>query len=79
MGKGSMREAMPAAAALVDELRGLFGADLIDQALRNGVSLQRTGEARPGPSIVVREGAQVVGAVPARPAAVLARRRGGAR
>jgi hypothetical protein len=76
MGKGSMRDAMPGAAALVDELRAAFGREFIDAALRNGMSLQRTGEARPGPSIVIREGAQVVGAVPARPAAVLSRRGG---
>lgn len=74
MAKGSMREAMPAAAALVDELRAKFGAEFIDAALRNGVKLQRTGETARGASIVVREGSQVVGAVPARPAAVLPRR-----
>lgn len=74
MGKGSMRDAMPAAAALVDELRAQFGREFIDAALRNGMSLQRTGVAGHGASIVVREGAQVVGAVPARPAAVLPRR-----
>lgn len=76
MGKGSMRDAMPGAAALVDELRAAFGREFIDAALRNGMSLQRTGVAGRGASIVVREGEQVVGAVPARPAAVLPRRGG---
>jgi hypothetical protein len=69
MAKGSMREALPHAAALVDELRAWLGADLVDQALRNGMALQRGGTGRPGPSMVVRHGEVTVGALPARVAA----------
>ncbi len=36
-----MREAMPEAARLVDELRRLFGREWIDAALRQGIALQR--------------------------------------
>lgn len=32
---------MPGAAALVDELRGMFGQDWVDAALREGLRLQR--------------------------------------
>jgi hypothetical protein len=39
-GKG-LRSEMPGSAALVDELRALFGADWVDAALRQGMSLQR--------------------------------------
>lgn len=72
MGKGSMREAMPAAAALVDELRAWLGTELVDQALRNGLALQRGDTGRQGPSMVVTEGEVSVGAVPARLAAACA-------
>jgi len=38
---GSLRAAMPAAAALVDELRALLGREMVDAALSTGVRLQR--------------------------------------
>lgn len=36
-----MREAMPQAARLVDELRLALGRDWVDAALRQGIALQR--------------------------------------
>lgn len=39
--RGGMRQAMPAAAALVDELRAMFGQAWVDAALREGLRLQR--------------------------------------
>lgn len=42
----SLRTEMPAAAALVDELRTMFGAELVNTALRAGVALQREHAAR---------------------------------
>lgn len=39
--KSGLREAMPAAAALVDELRQMFGQAWVDAALREGLRLQR--------------------------------------
>lgn len=39
-----MREAMPGAASLVDELRSAFGRDWVDAALRQGIALQRRAE-----------------------------------
>lgn len=38
---GGMRAAMPHAAALVDELRAAFGRQWVDDALREGLRLQR--------------------------------------
>ena len=38
---GSMRQAMPEAAALMDEVRVMFGKAWADQALREGMRLQR--------------------------------------
>lgn len=53
--KVGLREAMPGAAALVDELRGLFGSAWVDAALREGLRLQREHARRvaqqgPGPA-----------------------------
>jgi hypothetical protein len=39
--KGGLRQAMPGAAALVDELRQMFGQAWVDAALREGLRLQR--------------------------------------
>jgi hypothetical protein len=39
--KGALREKMPAAAALMDEMRLLFGQAWVDAALREGLRLQR--------------------------------------
>lgn len=39
--KGRLREQMPGAAALVDELRAMFGQAWVDAALREGLRLQR--------------------------------------
>lgn len=39
-----MREAMPEAAKLVDELRLAFGREWVDAALRQGIALQRRAE-----------------------------------
>jgi hypothetical protein len=39
--KGGLRQEMPAAAALVDELREMFGQEWVDAALREGLRLQR--------------------------------------
>jgi hypothetical protein len=39
--KGGLRQAMPGAAALVDELRQVFGQAWVDAALREGLRLQR--------------------------------------
>ena len=41
MKKGGLRQAMPGAAALVDEMRQLFGQAWVDAALREGLRLQR--------------------------------------
>lgn len=40
-GEGGLRQAMPGAAALVDELRQSLGRDWVDAALREGLRLQR--------------------------------------
>ena len=39
--KAGLRQVMPAAAALVDELRLMFGQAWVDAALREGLRLQR--------------------------------------
>ena len=39
--KGGLRDEMPGAAALVDELRQVFGQAWVDAALREGLRLQR--------------------------------------
>jgi hypothetical protein len=39
--KGALREKMPGAAALVDEMRAMFGQAWVDAALREGLRLQR--------------------------------------
>jgi hypothetical protein len=39
--KGGLRDEMPGAAALVDELRQMFGQAWVDAALREGLRLQR--------------------------------------
>lgn len=39
MGKG-LREEMPGVAALVDELRAVFGRDLVDRQIRSGMAGQ---------------------------------------
>lgn len=38
---GGLREAMPEAARLVDELRATLGRQFVDDALRQGLALQR--------------------------------------
>jgi hypothetical protein len=37
MSKGSMRDQMPRIAAAIDELRGKFGRDNVDQLIRRGM------------------------------------------
>jgi hypothetical protein len=39
--RGGLRDEMPGAAALVDELRQVFGPAWVDAALREGLRLQR--------------------------------------
>jgi hypothetical protein len=39
--KGSLRDQMPGAAALIDELRSLFGREWVDAALREGLRVQQ--------------------------------------
>jgi len=39
--RGGLRDEMPGAAALVDELRQMFGQAWVDAALREGLRLQR--------------------------------------
>jgi hypothetical protein len=72
---GSLREAMPGAAALVDQMRAAWGAEFVDRALRNGVRLQRAGGSVAaitvpgqgvGPTLRLCEAGQVVGALPVR-------------
>lgn len=45
-GGGGLRESLPHAAALVDELRAAWGREWVDAALRQGVRLQREHQAR---------------------------------
>lgn len=43
---GQLRDEMPGAAALVDELRAAFGQAWVDAALREGLRLQREHQRR---------------------------------
>ena len=79
-----LRDALPAAAALMDEIRAVWGQAWADDALREGLRLQREhgrlvaehgvlhanlwldAQQPSGPSIVLREADQSVGALPGR-------------
>lgn len=45
-GGGGLRQQLPQAAALVDELRVSLGRDWVDAALRQGLRIQREHQAR---------------------------------
>ena len=79
-----LRDALPAAAALMDEIRAVWGQAWADDALREGLRLQREharmvtehgtlqadrwldAQKPSGPSIVLLESDQSIGALPGR-------------
>lgn len=74
-----MREALPEAAALVDELRQMFGREWIDAALRRGMAMQRAQaqgreETAHGAVLRVEQGQTAIGALPRRVSAFEAER-----
>lgn len=56
MAKGSMREAMPGAAALIDDLRKAFGTEYINSIISRGV--------RGEPVFLITENGHTVGTAP---------------